>query len=433
MGEWILKGENKMSYSEKMLDQLSSGQLDAAKKSFASALRHDDDDMLFSLAEELYGLGFLRQSQRTYLKLLERYPDEDQLKTSLADIAIDEGNNDEALSYLEQISADSDAYLQSLLVAADLYQTQELFEVSEQKLLEAYKIAPDEPVVLFALAEYYYMMGQFETAIPYYFDLIKSGETNFAKVDIAGRLGTAYAQSGKFEQAIGYLKQVKPTEQTSDILFQTGFTQLQLKQYETAIETLQGLQERDPQYATVYPYLAQAYSQLERYQDALKTLQEGIAVDQYNEQLYQQAADVASHLDDEDLMAKYLGSAHELDPENTAVIIAYSNLLLKQHRDSDNIDLLVPVIKDDQTDPQVYWNLAVSYARQDDYDQAQKFYDAALPYFDDQAEFLKQTIYFYREIGQRKVMAQQLVKYVKLVPDDSEMALFLEEIEDQDQ
>ena len=420
-----------MTYSEKMLDQLSSGQLDDAKKSFASALRHDDDDMLYSLAEELYGLGFVRQAQRTYLKLLERYPDEDQLRTALADIAIDEGNNDEALSYLDQIKPESNAYVQSLLVAADLYQTQELFEVSEQKLIEAYNQAPEEPVVLFALAEFYYMMGQYETAIPYYFSLIEQGETNFAQVDLAGRLGISYAQSGKFETAIGYLKQVKPEFQSSDIRFQTGFTQLQLKQYETAIEVFKDLQEQDPQYATVYPYLAQAYEKLERYSEALTALQEGLGVDQYNEQLYQQAAAVASHLDDEELMERYLSKAHGLDPENIAITIEYSNLLLKRRKYAQNIELLLPAVKSDQTDPQIYWNLAVSYRDQDQYDQAQKYYDAALPYFNDQPEFVKQTVYFYREMGQRETMLEQLKKYVQLVPDDSEMALLLEETEDE--
>lgn len=420
-----------MTYSEKMLDQLSSGQLDDAKKSFASALRHDDDDMLYSLAEELYGLGFVRQAQRTYLKLLERYPDEDQLRTALADIAIDEGNNDEALSYLDQIKPESNAYVQSLLVAADLYQTQELFEVSEQKLIEAYNQAPKEPVVLFALAEFYYMMGQYETAIPYYFSLIEQGETNFAQVDLAGRLGISYAQSGKFETAIGYLKQVKPEFQSSDIRFQTGFTQLQLKQYEAAIEVFKDLQEQDPQYATVYPYLAQAYEKLERYSEALTALQEGLGVDQYNEQLYQQAAAVASHLDDEDLMERYLSKAHGLDPENIAITIEYSNLLLKRRKYAQNIELLLPAVKSDQTDPQIYWNLAVSYQDQDQYDQAQKYYDAALPYFNDQPEFVKQTVYFYREMGQRETMLEQLKKYVQLVPDDSEMALLLEETEDE--
>ncbi|RRG09688.1 MAG: hypothetical protein DUD32_05710 [Lactobacillus sp.] len=420
-----------MTYSEKMLDQLSSGQLDDAKKSFASALRHDDDDMLYSLAEELYGLGFVRQAQRTYLKLLERYPDEDQLRTALADIAIDEGNNDEALSYLDQIKPESNAYVQSLLVAADLYQTQELFEVSEQKLIEAYNQAPEEPVVLFALAEFYYMMGQYETAIPYYFSLIEQGETNFAQVDLAGRLGISYAQSGKFETAIGYLKQVKPEFQSSDIRFQTGFTQLQLKQYEAAIEVFKDLQEQDPQYATVYPYLAQAYEKLERYSEALTALQEGLGVDQYNEQLYQQAAAVASHLDDEELMERYLSKAHGLDPENIAITIEYSNLLLKRRKYAQNIELLLPAVKSDQTDPQIYWNLAVSYQDQDQYDQAQKYYDAALPYFNDQPEFVKQTVYFYREMGQRETMLEQLKKYVQLVPDDSEMALLLEETEDE--
>lgn len=420
-----------MTYSEKMLDQLSSGQLDDAKKSFASALRHDDDDMLYSLAEELYGLGFVRQAQRTYLKLLERYPDEDQLRTALADIAIDEGNNDEALSYLDQIKPESNAYVQSLLVAADLYQTQELFEVSEQKLIEAYNQAPEEPVVLFALAEFYYMMGQYETAIPYYFSLIEQGETNFAQVDLAGRLGISYAKSGKFETAIGYLKQVKPEFQSSDIRFQTGFTQLQLKQYEAAIEVFKDLQEQDPQYATVYPYLAQAYEKLERYSEALTALQEGLGVDQYNEQLYQQAAAVASHLDDEDLMERYLSKAHGLDPENIAITIEYSNLLLKRRKYAQNIELLLPAVKSDQTDPQIYWNLAVSYQDQDQYDQAQKYYDAALPYFNDQPEFVKQTVYFYREMGQRETMLEQLKKYVQLVPDDSEMALLLEETEDE--
>ncbi|KRM11537.1 tetratricopeptide repeat protein [Paucilactobacillus suebicus] len=419
-----------MTYSEKMLDQLSSGQLDDAKKSFASALRHDDDDMLFSLAEELYGLGFLRQSQRTYLKLLEKYPDEDQLRTALADIAIDEGNNDEALSYLEQVSPDSDAYLQSLLVAADLYQTQELFEVSEQKLLDAYKIAPEEPVVLFALAEYYYMMGQFETAIPYYFELIKSGETTFAKVDLAGRLGTAYAQTGKFEQAIGYLKQVKPNEQTSDIKFQIGFTQLQLKQYQDSIDTFKELQEYDTQYASVYPYLAQAYEKNDDYEDALTTLQEGISVDQYNEKLYQQAAETASHLGEEELMEKYLQQAHDMDPDNLAITIQYSNLLIKNQKYADNIDLLLPMIKDDQTDPQIYWNLAVSYQHQDNYDDALKYYDAARPSFVDDPEFLKQTIYFYREMGQHEISLEQGRRYMQLVPDDDEIASLLEAMED---
>lgn len=418
-----------MSYSETMLDELSSGQLDAAKKAFALALRNDDDDTLYSLAEELYGLGFLNQARRTYLKLLEKYPDEDQLKTALADIAIDEGESDEALSYLEQIDENSSAYLESLLVAADLYQTQELFEVSERKLLNAFEIAPDEPVVLFALAEFYYMMGQYEQAIPYYFNLIKAGETTFAQVDLAGRIGTAEAQRGHFEQAIGYLEQVKPEFKSSNIKFQTGFTQLQLKQTDAAIETLEQLREADSQYASLYQPLSQAYVQNSNYEQALQTLQEGMAVDEYNENLYQAAADVASHLDETDLVGEYLLNAHQINPDNLAIILKYSNWLLKQKQYTNNIELLKPIIDKDEIDPQMYWNLAISYRNTEKMELAGKFFEAAQPYFMDQPDFLKEATYYYREMGILDSMLSVLKKYVELVPDDSEMDLMLEDYE----
>ncbi|WP_442760731.1 tetratricopeptide repeat protein [Paucilactobacillus nenjiangensis] len=418
-----------MSYSETMLDQLSGGQLDDAKKSFALALRNDDDDTLYSLAEELYGLGFLNQSRRTYLKLLEKYPDEDQLRTALADIAIDEGESDEALSYLDQINEDSPAYLESLLVAADLYQTQELFEVSERKLLNAYEIAPDEPVVLFALPEFYYMMGQYEQAIPYYFDLIKSGETTFAQVDLAGRIGTAEAQRGHFEQALGYLEQVKPEFQTSDVKFQTGFTQLQLKQTKDAIETLENLREEDPQYATLYQPLAQAYQQDNDEEQALQTLKEGMGVDEYNENLYEYAADVASHLDEEQLVGEYLLDAYQINPENLSIVLKYSNWLLKQNQYSANVELLKPIIEQDEVDPQMYWNLAISYQHTEKLELAGQYFEAAQPFFTDQPDFLRQATYYYREMGQFDQMLETLRKYVALVPDDAEMALMLEDYE----
>ena len=418
-----------MSYSETMLDQLSGGHLDDAKKSFALALRNDDDDTLYSLAEELYGLGFLNQSRRTYLKLLEKYPDEDQLRTALADIAIDEGESDEALSYLDQINEDSPAYLESLLVAADLYQTQELFEVSERKLLNAYEIAPDEPVVLFALAEFYYMMGQYEQAIPYYFDLIKSGETTFAQVDLAGRIGTAEAQRGHFEQALGYLEQVKPEFQTSDVKFQTGFTQLQLKQTKDAIETLENLREEDPQYATLYQPLAKAYQQDNDEEQALQTLKEGMGVDEYNENLYEYAADVASHLDEEQLVGEYLLDAYQINPENLSIVLKYSNWLLKQNQYSANVELLKPIIEQDEVDPQMYWNLAISYQHTEKLELAGQYFEAAQPFFTDQPDFLRQATYYYREMGQFDQMLETLRKYVALVPDDAEMSLMLEDYE----
>ena len=412
-----------MTYSEQMLDQLEKGELTAAKGTFRQSLANDSDDMLFSLAEELYGLGFLRQARRVYLTLLDRYPDEDELRTNLATIAIDEGHNDEALSYLAQVQPDSPAYLESLLVAADLYQTEEEFEITEQKLREAEQLAPDEPAVQFALAEFYFLVGRFDDAIDYYFRLIKNGYTDFAKVDIAGRLGMCYAQSGQFKQALGYLKQVKPAYRTSDIRFQTGLTQLHLGQLDDAIKTLTDLIGDDDQYASAYPALAQAYSKQRNYPQALRAIQEGLAVDQYNEQLYAQAAEIVSHLGNHQLMAKYLKRAHELDPDNLTIILQYSNFLLHQHDDAANIKLLTPLIKNDEVDPQVYWNLARSYQRTEKLDLASKCFRAAAP-------SLKEKIDFDREVGDTGDLVSELHRYLALVPTDAAMQDLLDEYEE---
>ena len=419
-----------MTYSEQMLDQLEAGKLKEAQNSFKLALINDDDDMLFSLAEELYALGFLQQARTIYLKLLDCYPDEDELKTNLATIAIDEGHNDEALSYLAQIKPDSPAYVQSLLVAADLYQTEEEFEVTEEKLKEAYALAPDEPAVEFALGEFYFMVGQYSEAIQYYFQLIKNGYTDFAKVDIAGRLGICYAQSGQFKKALGYFNQVKPEYQTSDIRFQKGLTRLQLGDTEKAIKTLEDLINDDNQYASAYPELAKAYEKENKYQQALRVIQEGLSVDQYNEYLYSLAAEITSYLGDQKLMKKYLVKAHELAPENMTITLQYSNFLLHQHDDEANIKLLSPLVKEDETDPQLYWNLARSYQRTDQLELAGKYYEAALPAYSENPTFLKELINYYRETGETDKLMDELEHYLRLVPTDTEMQDLYDQYED---
>ncbi|MDD1380508.1 tetratricopeptide repeat protein [Limosilactobacillus reuteri] len=419
-----------MTYSEQMLDQLEAGKLKEAQNSFKLALINDDDDMLFSLAEELYALGFLQQARTIYLKLLDCYPDEDELKTNLATIAIDEGHNDEALSYLAQIKPDSPAYVQSLLVAADLYQTEEEFEVTEEKLKEAYALAPDEPAVEFALGEFYFMVGQYSEAIQYYFQLIKNGYTDFAKVDIAGRLGICYAQSGQFKKALGYFNQVKPEYQTSDIRFQKGLTRLQLGDTEKAIKTLEDLINDDNQYASAYPELAKAYEKENKYQQALRVVQEGLSVDQYNEYLYSLAAEITSYLGDQKLMKKYLVKAHELAPENMTITLQYSNFLLHQHDDEANIKLVSPLVKEDETDPQLYWNLARSYQRTDQLELAGKYYEAALPAYSENPTFLKELINYYRETGETDKLMDELEHYLRLVPTDTEMQDLYDQYED---
>ncbi|WP_373819712.1 tetratricopeptide repeat protein [Weissella soli] len=419
------------TFAERMLDELAGGQIEAAQKSFASSLRYDDDDTIYSLAEELYALGFSNQAKRAYSKLLDKYPEEDQLRTALADIAIDEDDTDLALSLLSEINADSDAYLQALLVSADLYQTEGLVEASEAKLNEAYQMAPDEEIVQFALAEFYFATGRYQEAIPYYRGLLQIGARKFSGLDIVSRIGVAYALSGDAEKAKAYLEQIKDVDLTPDVRFQLGMVYATDEDTrDQAIDQLEALQELDASYAGLYEPLGQLYEDKGNLEKALITYQAGLAVDQFNEKLYVKAARIAQAQGDvaeaENLYKKGL----EANPEDITLIMGYSTLLVSEGDSVENINFLNQYMEADdfEIDPQMYWNLAQSYTTLEDYEMATKYWNAALPFFMDNTNFLKPAYYYFREEGERTLAQEALQQYVRLNPEDLEMAEELEHL-----
>ena len=421
------------TFAERMLDELSGGQLEDAKKSFASSLRYDDDDTVYSLAEELYGLGFSSQAKRAYQKLLEKYPDEDQLHTALADIAIDEDKTDEAIAYLAEISPESNAYIESLLVLADLYQSEGLNEAAEAKLREAYDLAPEESIIKFALAEFYFATGQYNTAIPFYRELLQAGERRFSGLDIASRIGVAYALVGNFKNALGYLEQIKTTDLTPDVRFQLGMTYAaDPETADKAIDALEELQEIDPSYAGLYEPLGQLYEDTNDQEQALITYQAGIAVDAFNTTLYQRAAAVAQIQGEDEEADRIYREALENNPEDLTLTIGYSNLLVAMGDHVGNINLLNAFLGEDdsETDPQLYWNLAQSYTALEDFEMATKYWNAALPFFLDNINFLKPAYYYFREEGETALAEEALFNYTQLAPNDYEMAELYDQLKE---
>ncbi|MFL2029334.1 tetratricopeptide repeat protein [Loigolactobacillus zhaoyuanensis] len=416
-----------MSYAKQMLDDLQAGRLEEAKTAFNHALRRDDDETLYSLAEDLYASGFLRQARRTYLQLLKKYPTEDELRTTLADIAISDGKTDEALTYLQEVKPESPAYAESLLVSADLYQQQGLYEVSEQKLLTARRLFPDEPIISFALAEFYFDSGEFQKAIVHYEALVATGETTIAQVNLYQRLGVAYANSGEFEQARDYLAQITEAEMDSNTLFQSGFIALQLKDYTRAIDSFERVVEQDAQYSSVYPYYAEALEADQQLPAALRVVQAGLAVDQYNEVLFDKGAHLALRLEDDATAEQYLQQLLTIDPENMQALIELSNLYVKSARHEENYNLLESALQQGDVDPQAYWNFARSAAELDHAAIARENYLLAYPTFKNEANFLKEIINFFRSMGLRAETLAALQRYVKIVPTDDEMAYLLDD------
>ena len=420
-----------MSYAKKMLDALEAGQMETARQLFTQVLAHDDDETQYNLAEELYALGFNGQAKRLYQGLLGRYPEQGDLATALADIAVSDGDADAALNYLSRIQPDDPAYVQSLISAADVYQSLGLYEVSEQKLLTAKRLAPKEPVVTFALGEFYFDWGHFGQAIAAYNELLAGGTKELAGVNVEARLAASLAQTGQYEDAVAAYEDVGVDALDLNGRFELGGLYLQLHDPAKAIANLQVVIDTDPSYANAYLPLATAYEAQNQPEKALDTVQAGVMVDDTNPDLYALGGKLALSEDNPDLAETYLQKALKIDPEDQGNMLAWSNFLVQEERDQENIDFLSRIDQSGDVDPQIYWNMAKSYDRLDNVKKARENYLLAFNRFQDSPDFLHDLIDFFQSTGARAELKAALVRYLKLVPTDDEMQMRLDDLNDE--
>ncbi|WP_313630190.1 tetratricopeptide repeat protein [Enterococcus devriesei] len=413
------------SYSEKMLAALREEELSEANLMFEEALKKDSPELLASLAEELQSLGFLGETQRILEKLLADFPEEDMFYLSLAEIAIEEDDIDKAFEYLEQIQPDSENYLESLLVTADLYQVLGIPEVSEAKLLQAKTLAPEEPLITFALAELHFSTNQLGEAINDYGQLQKQGIDEIANISIDERIGSAYSMMGGFEEAIPFLERALEKEHTSDRLFQLGFTYYQLHDHQKAINYLQELETLDPQYQSVYYYLTDSLKEEELLEEALTVAEKGIKENPYQVELLHLASEIAYRLRDSKKAEELLQQALETGEKTAETLLTLSNLYLNEEQPDKAIEMISQM--DEEDNPYAAWNLAQAYNELEDFEAAGTYYKQAYEDLAHEPDFLKAYGLFLREDGQIELARKVLTSYLQLEPGDLEVQSLLEE------
>lgn len=417
-----------MNYGEQMIEALQNNALEEAQELFIEALEKDQPEELYVLADTLYQLGFLAETKAIYEHLLIDFSHDDELKIGLAEIAIEEDDIDGAMDWLMAIEEESPAYPQALLVSADLYQVQGLYEVSEQKLLLAKELLPDEPILTFALAELYFVMGKYAQAIYGYEELSEAGLGEISGINLAQRIGSAYSAVGDFEQAIPYLELAEKENETTDLLFELGFTYLQNKEYRRASETLFKLKELDPSYTSLYPYLAKSLEEENQLDRATEVIREGLRADQYNPELFYYAADLFLKLGDEEQGEYYYQESLELNPDNETVQLALINLYLKQERFSEAVVKIEIALENEEADAQFYWSLALAQEGLENYAKAAEAYQTAYPSFTRNKDFLKAYALFLREEGALELTKEVIEKYLEIESSDEEMIAILDEI-----
>ncbi|WP_303753453.1 tetratricopeptide repeat protein [Enterococcus sp. S86.2] len=412
------------SYSEQMLEALENEDLVSANLAFNQALAKDGDSQLHELAQYLLQIGFLEESEQTFLHLLEKYPNNEELYLGLAEVAIENDNSDQALNFIEKVPKNSDYYVQALLLAADLYQMIGIPEVSEAKLTEAAKILPDEPLIQFALAELFFTTERFGEAATIYQILLNSNITEMADILLEERLGTALSMEGQFEEAVLHLRRALETQVTDDRLFQIAFVYRQLKENEQVIQYLEQLRSLNPQYQSLYLYLAEAMQDEEQLEEAQEVIEAGIKENPFNVDFYQFASENVYRLHDDKKAEEYLQKALETGDKLDQTLFMLSNLYLKQ----EEYEAVITTIDQMENPDDAYaqWNLAQAYNQLEDFSQAAIHYEKANIELHHEPEFMKEYGIFLREEGQIQAAKELLEHYLAHEPGDLEVQSILE-------
>ncbi|WP_201308060.1 tetratricopeptide repeat protein [Companilactobacillus farciminis] len=414
-----------MSKADKVMETIDDGDFSKVDGLIQESLQEDDDQTQFSLAETLMSRGLSVQAKTIYQYLLVNYPTEGQILSRLAEIAVSDGDSDQALDYISQITPDSPAYAENLLVSADIYQSLGLYEVSEQKLLEGIREFPDEEVFKFALAEVYFDENKFNQALTYYDMLLDMGIKNYSGISIVLRKASSLAGDGQYEDAISEYEKLNALELNEDAQFQLGFLYNQVKNYNKSISVLENLLDTNRDYPTAYPVIAEDYLNIKKNADAFKYAQLGLNLNELDDRLYQIAFDAGTS-EDANNAIKILETGIKKVENPMPLVIKLSDYYVTKGQFKANLDLLNG--REINNNPKLVWNLAKSEFETDDVNKAQEDILTVLDEFKDNLDYLSDLVEILRSTGNKEVLQAALRLYLKQDPDNEQMQELLDSL-----
>lgn len=396
-----------------MVASLQKQDLAHANKYFERALTNDTEEELLELADYLESIGFFPQAKRIYETLAPHYP---EAYISLAQIASEDGQVEEAFAYLEEITSDSDWYVTALLVKADLYQMEGLPDVAREKLAEAKQLS-DEPLVTFGMAEIDFELGNFNQAIKEYASLDNRMIYEQTGVSTYQRIGVSYASLGQFEVAIEFLEKDLEIEYDDAVAFELATILYDQKEYQKANLYFKQIDTISPEFEGYeYGYALSLHAEHQT-EEALRLTQQGLSKNPFDTRLLLLASQLSYELHDEQKAEDYLLKAKDNAEDLEEIALRLSNLYLEQER----FDEVLKFEEQDIDNVLTKWNIARAYQALEQTTAALERYRLLLSDLKENPEFLEQYIYLLREMGDFEEAKHQAEHYLHLVPDDVEM------------
>lgn len=410
------------NYSQQILSNIAKSEFNN-QDLMAKAINHDTTEDLISLSDSLLEQGFVDDAKGLLESLQEHHKVNDAGNINLAEIYIDEGDDDAALALIDKISEKSSLYLAAQIDKADLYESEGLLESAEGILLDLQNVS-DDPLVRFALAEFYDAEGENGKSAQLYDYLIDQGHERIGDIDLHERLANALASNGEFEESIGEFETVglKNLSAKENGLLARAYLQVGDEQKAQAL--LEKNIENEEASLEDYLNLAEALLKEGNIEGQIRSLQLAKNFDPFNIQTRFQLALAQSNAKQYSLSDSELAEIVKKDPSQTQAISLLAYNLLQEKQDDQVLSLLNAHIEDEEIDQHYFWYLGLAYFHLDQQATAEKNFNQVKKYFANEPAFLKDAFFIFKntDTTQARIF---LENYLKLVPDDFEMANYL--------
>jgi pentatricopeptide repeat protein len=410
---------------ESNFDKMAGGMVEEGIQNIKELLNHPDmsDDLRFEVAQHFYQYGFLDEAIGIVQKLTEDYPDETELLLFLAELYMENAQEEEALALLISVPSDQgDDYIRSILLAAELYISEGLFEVAEYKIRQALEHYPDEKILHTALGEVFYQQEKYSLAITSY----EKGNV----ISTYSKLADCYAHVGRFEDALDYYQKAVTTEsENPDLLFGAGFVAYQLEKWELAASKFTELLDQDPYYTSVYPLVVDTYSKLGQEEEAEKYIDLGLKYDQTNPHLFFLLGEHSLKKGEVANAKKTFIQSLEID-ETYVLSIEKLVELTKAEEDWESTLMYLGRLLDIAPERgNLHTQIGTVYEEMEEWNKAENSYKAAIDIDGHDTEALNRLGYVVRDEGRMEEALSLWKRSLQINPDQWEIEELLQQYE----
>ncbi len=191
-------------------------------------------------------------------------------------------------------------------------------------------------------------------------------------------LGAILQKQKKYDAALTYYKAAESIDPSSvTTRLNMGTLYQQKKDFNSALSAYNSIITLYPNHLEANLYRAQALKELGEKDEALKAFQKVLSIDPTSQIAKQEMFDLMKGNLTPEEMIKSLSADANVDKSSVSAMYEYAKELHKNKKYNEAISCYKEVLKYDANNPEVYANIAYTYAEMQDFDNAQKYLDGA--------------------------------------------------------